>query len=393
MGSGGAGGVEPPASRRASSHGCLKRGCCSALNEHLGGFLVLDTAPRVSAVGRALPKNHFDQEQLTAGLRALWASKHYDVDRLEDLHRAVQVSGRYLALPLQDYFRLDSFAKRNDAWIRAAQELGEEALSDALARARLSPTDVDHLFFVTVTGLATPSIEARLVNRLGMKPSVKRTPIFGLGCVAGAAGTARAADYLRAYPGEVAVLLSVELCSLTLQREDLSVANIVASGLFGDGAAAVVLAGSSRDAEGPRVLATRSVFYRDTERAMGWDIVDSGFKLVLSAKVPDLVREHIGQDVDAFLSEHGLARRHIQHWIAHTGGPKVLQAFEGGLALPEGALARSWRSLRNVGNLSSASVLFVLGDLLDVGEAKPGDLGILVAMGPGFCSEIVLLAW
>jgi alkylresorcinol/alkylpyrone synthase len=191
----------------------------------------------------------------------------------------------------------------------------------------------------------------------------------------------------------VAVLLSVELCSLTLQREDLSVANIVASGLFGDGAAAVVLAGSSRDAEGPRVLATRSVFYRDTERAMGWDIVDSGFKLVLSAKVPDLVREHIGQDVDAFLSEHGLARRHIQHWIAHTGGPKVLQAFEGGLALPEGALARSWRSLRNVGNLSSASVLFVLGDLLDAGEAKPGDLGILVAMGPGFCSEIVLLAW
>ena len=226
-----------------------------------------------------------------------------------------------------------------------------------------------------------------------MKPSVKRTPIFGLGCLAGAAGAARAADYLRAYPGEVAVLLSVELCSLTLQREDLSVANIVASGLFGDGAAAVVLAGGSRDAHGPRVLATRSVFYRDTERIMGWDVVDSGFKVVLSAKVPEVVREHIGQDVDAFLGEHGLARHHIRHWIAHTGGPKVLQAFEAALSLPKGALARSWRSLRDVGNLSSASVLFVLGDLLDAGEAKPGDLGVLVAMGPGFCSELVLLEW
>jgi alkylresorcinol/alkylpyrone synthase len=370
-----------------------KRGGFSVLNEHLGGFLYIDTAPRVSAVGRALPKNHFNQEQLIAALRGLWPSKHDNLDRLEDLHRATQVSGRHLALPLQDYFRLDSFAKRNDAWIRAALELGEEALSDALARARLSPADVDHLFFVTVTGLATPSIEARLMNRLGMKPSLKRTPIFGLGCVAGAAGTARAADYLRAYPDEVAVLLSVELCSLTLQRDDLSVANIVASGLFGDGAAAAVLAGSRRDAEGPRILATRSVFYPDTERVMGWDVVDSGFKLVLSAKVPEVVWEHIGHDVDVFLVEHGLTRRHIRHWIAHTGGPKVLQAFEGALALPEGALARSWRSLRDVGNLSSSSVLFVLGDLLDAGEAKPGDLGVLVAMGPGFCSEIVLLAW
>jgi alkylresorcinol/alkylpyrone synthase len=358
-----------------------------------GGFLYLDTAPRVRAVGRALPKNHFDQEQLIAALRRLWAAKHYNVDRLEDLHRAVQVAGRYLALPLKGYDGLDSFAKCNDAWIGAAQELGEEALRDALARAQLSPTDVDHVFFVTVTGIATPSIEARLVNRLGMKPCVKRTPIFGLGCVAGAAGIARAADYLRAYPGEVAVLLSVELCSLTLQREDLSVANIVASGLFGDGAAAVVLTGGSPAARGPRVVAARSVFYRDTERVMGWDVVDSGFKLVLSAAVPEVIRDHIGQDVDAFLAEHGLARRHIRHWMAHTGGPKVLQALEGALALPEGALERSWRSLRDVGNLSSASVLFVLGDLLDAAAAKPGDLGVLVAMGPGFCAEIVLLTW
>jgi len=347
----------------------------------------------VSAVGRALPKNYLDQEALIAALRGLWATRHFNVERLEDLHRAVQVSGRYLALPLDGYLGLDTFAKCNDAWIEAARELGEAALRDGLARAGLAPADVDHLLFATVTGIATPSLDARLMNRLRMKRTVKRTPIFGLGCVAGAAGTARAADYLRAYPGEVAVLLSVELCSLTLQRADLSIPNIIASGLFGDGAAAVVMAGGGRAGTGPRVAATRSVFYPDTERVMGWDVVDSGFKVVLSAKVPEIVREHIREDVDAFLRDHGLARRDIRHWIAHTGGPKVLQAFEGALELPEGALARSWRSLRDVGNLSSASVLFVLGDLLDGAEAKPGDLGLMVAMGPGFCSEIVLLAW
>ena len=352
-----------------------------------------DVAPTISAVGRALPRHYLDQEQLIGALRGLWAEKHFNVERLEDLHRAVQVSGRHLALPLEAYAGLDTFQKSNDAFIEVAQELGAEAIQDALARAGLSPRDIDHLFFVTVTGIATPSIDARLVNRLGLKPSVKRTPIFGLGCVAGAAGTARAADYLRAYPDEVAVLLSVELCSLTLQRQDLSIANIIASGLFGDGAAAAVLAGGRRGAAGPRVVATRSVFYPDSERVMGWDVVDTGFKLVLSAGAPEVIRAHLGEDVDAFLAAHRITRRDIRHWVAHTGGPKIMQAMEGSLALPEGALARSWRSLREVGNLSSASVLFVLGDLLDADEARPGDLGLMAAMGPGFCAELVLLRW
>ena len=353
----------------------------------------LEAAPRVSAVGRALPKHHLDQEALIAALRGLWAARHFNVDRLEDLHRAVHVSGRYLALPLEGYAGLDTFARCNDAWIAAAQELGEAALRDGLARAGLAPAEIDHLLFVTVTGIATPSIDARLMNRLRLGAATKRTPIFGLGCVGGAAGVARAADYLRAFPGEVAVLLSVELCSLTLQREDLSVANIIASGLFGDGAAAVVLTGAERPGTGPRVVATRSVFYPDSERVMGWDVVDTGFKVVLSAQVPEIIREHLGRDVDAFLGERGLARRDVRHWIAHTGGPKVLQAFHDALALPEGALARSWRSLREVGNLSSASVLFVLGDLLDEAAPRPGELGLLAAMGPGFCAELVLLAW
>ena len=204
---------------------------------------------------------------------------------------------------------------------------------------------------------------------------------------------ARAADYLRAFPAQTALLLSVELCSLTLQRDDLSIANVIASGLFGDGAAAVVLRGGATDGGGPRVAATRSVFYPDTEYVMGWDFVDSGFKVVLSADVPEIVAAHLGGDVDRFLGDHGLDRRRLRHVVAHTGGPKVLEACERALELPRGALERSWSSLRSVGNLSSASVLFVLADLLDAGVARPGDDGLVLAMGPGFCAELVLLRW
>jgi len=346
-------------------------------------------------VARGLPPHYASQEELIAAFRAHWAQKHFNVERLEELHRAVQVTGRHLALPLVDYPALQSFRERNDAWTQAALELGERVVREALAKAQLTPADVDQLFFVTVTGIATPSLDARLMNRLGLRPDVKRSPLFGLGCVAGAAGLARAADALRPYPQGVSLLLSVELCSLTLQREDLSIPNIIASGLFGDGAACAVLQGGERDggSAGPRVVDTRSVFYPDTERIMGWDVVDTGFKVVLSAKVPQLVREHIRTDVDAFLGAHGLSRQDVKHWVAHTGGPKVLEAFEGALELPPGALARSWASLKEVGNLSSASVLFVLADLLDSGEARRGDWGLMLAMGPGFCAELVLLRW
>src|SRR5512136_1263338 len=205
-------------------------------------------SPRVLAVATALPGNYADQETLTAALRAHWAARHFNAARLDELHRAVRVRGRHLALPLPEYAALDGFQRSNDAWNRVALELGAQAISRALEAAGLSPEDVDHLHFVTVTGLSTPSLDARLVNRLGLRRDVKRVPIFGLGCGAGAAGLARLSDVLRAFPGDVGVLLSVELCSLTLQRDDASVANAVASGIFGDGAAAVVLGGARRDA-------------------------------------------------------------------------------------------------------------------------------------------------
>jgi len=297
-------------------------------------------------------------------------------------------------MPVASYQGDRTFGERNDSWIEVGLGLGERATMDALDSAGLTPRDVDHVFFVTVTGIATPSIDARLANRLGFRSDVKRTPIFGLGCVAGAAGTARASDYLASFPQQVALLVSVELCSLTFQADDLSVANVIASGLFGDGAAAVVLTGASRAGRrGIRVVATRSVLYPDTEELMGWRIGDGGFKLVLSGSVPDLARRRIRDDVDAFLASQGMERSDVSHWIAHTGGPKLLLALEEALELPLNALGRSWESLRRIGNLSSASVLFVLGDFIDEGAAEPGDFGLMLAMGPGFCTELVLVQW
>lgn len=348
--------------------------------------------PGILAVGQALPPHYATQDELLGAFRKLWARQHFNLDRLEGLHRSVRVSGRHLALPIAAYENLRSFADANRAWTECAVDLGAQAIERALAAAGLGPRDVDHVFFTTVTGIAAPSIDARLVNRLGLRSDVKRTPMFGLGCVAGAAGIARAADTLRGAPADVAVLLSVELCSLTLQREDLSIPNIIASGLFGDGAAAVVLSGAERRSA-PRVVATRSVFYPDTEWVMGWNVVDSGFQVVLSARVPEVVRTHIRSDVDRFLGAHGLARGDIAHWICHPGGPKVLEAFAEALEQPRAAFAHTWRSLDAVGNLSSASVLFVLGDTLASGAARTGDYGLLLAMGPGFCSELVLLQW
>lgn len=351
-------------------------------------------APEIHAVTRTLPEHFTPQAEMTAFFKRAWTSRLHNPARVDELHRNVKVEGRYLAVPLHELERLGSFARRNDAYIRCATDLGERAIREALALGGLNARDIDHIFFVSVTGLATPSIDARLVNRLGMRPDVKRTPIWGLGCVAGAAGIARAADYLRAFPGQTVVLLSVELCLLTYQADDVSVANIISTGLFGDGASAVVLRGGlAASGAGPRVAATRSCFYPHSEQVMGWEIVDTGFKITLSPRVPEMVRRHFGGDVDGFLGAHGLERSHIDHWLLHTGGPKVLDSFVATLDLPAHALDRSRRSLAEVGNLSSSSVLFVLADLLRSGAASPGDRALLAAMGPAFCSELVLLQW
>jgi len=215
---------------------------------------------RIASVSSAFPTNYYRQEEILLELGRQWGATAAVMSRLEAFHQRAGVRARHLALPKEEYQNVQGFTARNREYVRLATDLGAEALQRALAEAEVLPERLDALFFVSVTGMATPSIDARLVNRLGLNPAIRRTPIFGLGCVAGAAGLARAADYARAYPEANVALLAVELCSLTWQPDDLSIPNLIASSLFGDGAAAVVLAGEGRGARGPRGVASRSVF-------------------------------------------------------------------------------------------------------------------------------------
>jgi alkylresorcinol/alkylpyrone synthase len=347
-----------------------------------------------------LGAHRYPQEEITASFAKIVSPQGKETAVINRIHKATEVKYRSLALPPNAYSKLDNFGASNDAFIRIGLELGAAAILAALNEAGLRAIDVDFVMATSITGVATPSLEARLVPILGFRPDIKRVPIFGLGCVAGAAGIARLHDYLLGHPDEVAVLLSVELCSLTLQPDDVSMANIVASGLFGDGAAAVVMVGERRaermGINGPRVISSRSRMYPDTEETMGWDIGGSGFRIVLSDSVSEVIAQYLSGDVDAFLRDQGLLTTDIERWVCHTGGPKVLRTIEESLNLHDGQLEASWRSLAESGNLSSASVLHILRDILEgrgVEKPKPGTPGLLLAMGPGFCSELVLLAW
>ncbi|MGA8027065.1 MAG: 3-oxoacyl-[acyl-carrier-protein] synthase III C-terminal domain-containing protein [Bryobacteraceae bacterium] len=348
---------------------------------------------RITSAATSLPQHYYSQDVLIQAFRKHWGTRLDRFEVLERLHAATQVDGRYLALPLESY-PLRTWGEANNFWIGAALDLGEQAIQQAMQEGGIAPRKIGAFFFVSITGVASPSIEGRLINRMGLSPRMKRIPIFGLGCVAGAAGIARAYDYVKAFPDEAALLLSVELCSLTVQQDDLSAANLISTGLFGDGAAAVIVSGNGDNGcNGPEIMATRSVFYPETEYVMGWDISEKGFRIVLSRDVPEVVLRNLGRDVDEFLADNGLARNDIQSWVIHTGGPKVLEATQMALELPSGALDASWECLRRTGNLSSASVLFVLEEVMKNRRPKPDTWGILAAMGPGFCSELLLLRW
>jgi alkylresorcinol/alkylpyrone synthase len=348
---------------------------------------------KIVSAATAFPRNYYSQEVLLAALKQYWNGRIENPHLLPQVHLRAGVDGRHLALPLLEYYNLETWGDNNRAWFRAAEELGSKALCRAASAIGLDRNQIGSLLFMSITGVSSPSIDARLINKLGLSPQIKRIPIFGLGCVGGAAGIARAADYVRAWPDQVAALVSVETCSLTLQRDDVSKANLISSGLFGDGAASVIVAGSDTDFPGPEIVATRSTFYPGTEDVMGWDITEKGFRIVLSPRVPDVIRENLGRDVDALLEENDLRRSDIGSWIMHTGGPKILEATQDALGLPDGALQASWDCLRRVGNLSSASVLMVLEEFMTRRSPEPGSWSVLGAMGPGFCSELVLLRW
>src|SRR5580692_6648210 len=351
---------------------------------------------RIVGAASAFPKYHYDQKALCEAFLAYWGDRLPEPRKFELLHSNVGVNGRYLSLPIEEYAAL-RFSEANDVWIRTAVELGEEAIPAAIARAGIDKGEITAFFFVSVTGIASPSIDARLINKLKLSTSMRRVPIFGLGCVAGAAGISLAADYVRAYPDRYALLFSVELCTLTIQHDDLSMANLISTGLFGDGAAAVIVAGDKTAAanngnHGPEIIATQPVFYPDTEHVMGWDISASGFQIVLSPEVPDVIASNVGRDLDILLGQNDLTRADIGCWMLHTGGPKILRATAQALGVGDSALWASWEALAEMGNLSSSSVLMVLEKTMEKRPA-PGTWSILAAMGPAFCSELVLLRW
>lgn len=366
---------------------------------------------QILAVRSAFPRYRYPQADLTRKVAEIAGLSPDRRLLLERLHANAGVHTRHTVLPLAECGTLGGVGPANDRYIEEATRLGEQALRTALNDAGIRASDVDLLVVTSVTGVAVPSLDARLIPLLGLRPDVKRLPVFGLGCVAGASALARVHDYLLAWPGHTAALLAVELCSLTWQAGAATTADLVVSGLFGDGAAALIAAGDPPSAGDtvptgdlaagtdlaaggrlPRVLATRSEVYSGSGDTLGWRLSSDGFRIVLAANLADVVERRLAASVTSFLAARGLTADDIATWICHPGGPRVIDAIRTSLRLPESAVAASRQSLAEVGNLSSASVLHVL-EKSAAGRQREGSFGMMIGLGPGVSTELVLLRW
>jgi len=317
-----------------------------------------------------------------------------DGKRLEAIQSVIdnsKIDERHSVFPVDYIVEPRPLAQINQEYREKAVELGLEVTAQALLQAGMLPSDVDLLITVSCTGVMIPSLDAYLATEMGFRPDVRRLPITELGCAAGAAGLGRAWEYLLAFPDRTALLVAVELPTLTFQRKDFSQANLISAVLFGDGAAGVVVTG--REAAGPRVVASESFLFPNSLDAMGFDLRDSGFHIVLSKDVPQLIRERVKGLVESFLARQGMLREDLSAFLLHPGGQKLLSFLEAELELSHSDTEISWDVLRRFGNLSSASVLFILQETLASREMPSGSYGLLMAFGPGFTAEMILLQW
>lgn len=346
--------------------------------------------PRIAAVATAVPPHQVKQADVKRLAREFFKPSLREIDRYLPVFDNGEIETRWLAAPIDWFLERRGFGEANDLWIDTACAIGGDTARRCLEAARVRPADVDHIIFVSTTGLAAPSIDARLITTLGMSPHTRRTPIWGLGCAGGVAGLARAADYVRAFPKQRALLICVELCSLTFQWDDRSKRNLVAASLFSDGAAAVLVEGDDIGGSGPEIVATESTLFPDSLNLMGWDIGDNGMRVVFGVGIPRVVTAHFQSLAGRFLGAHGLSLDQIDHHIYHPGGAKVLRAYAQAGGLSDESLSISRQVLRDYGNMSSGTVLFVLKEFLDRGIAL-GETGLLTVFGPGFSSEMALL--
>jgi alkylresorcinol/alkylpyrone synthase len=344
--------------------------------------------PKIIAAATAIPPHNIPQEFAAEYALRHFQSQFPDIERLLPVFKSSRVESRQFCVPPEWFMTPKSFAEKNNTYIEWATRLGADSASKCMEKAGLRPDEIDHIIFVSTTGLATPSIDARLINILNLRADIKRTPIWGLGCVGGVMGLSRAADYVRAYPESRVLLVAVELCGPTFQFNDRSKSNLVATALFGDGAAAVIISG---DGDGPEILGSQSTTWPDSLDIMGWNFLDEGMQVVFARAIPSIVSKYTLQSTLKFLAGFGLALEDIRHFLIHPGGAKVIDAYKSALCFDSDRLALSEGILREHGNMSSVTILYILERFLGLKKNMTGGYGIMTALGPGFSSELILL--
>jgi len=347
---------------------------------------------KITAVAKQLPKYTRTTSDILPYLE-VWLSgqdERYKRKVLKIFENA-GVDRRYSIMDAEDVFLHTSFEEKNDIYVREVIKLAESALIKSLKKAKLKPVDIDYIITVSCTGIMIPSLDAYLINRLKMNQDIVRLPVTEMGCAAGVSGIIYAKNFLKANPNKRAAVIAVESPTATFQLDDFSMANIVSAAIFGDGAASVILS-SYENEEGPEIMDEAMYHFYDAEHMMGFKLVNSGLQMILDIAVPQTISDHFPQIVHPFLERNGLTIQNIDHLIFHPGGKKIVQTVEELF----GALGKNIDDTREVlklyGNMSSATVLYVLERFMDK-KLPRGEKGLMLSFGPGFSAQRILLEW